>query len=396
MPATMPTLKPLTTPIRFIEIRVHVQALMTGLRGMAGVNAVDFHPYSQSLVLDKQPKLVERPTVATSAVRLVAGPLIGTLSNSRQILQRNADRKRFRSFNDTFRNIVIYPTLKATLTTRQPLQQLTASPSRTACALTGFVLELGSQVGTMVTDFGYVLSIPALPFRCVGNICTPQVHSQNLISILRLWRLRLQANLDVVGTILPFEQSCRLGIRACQHPSLVVADCQCKSLTAINSSERNRPILLSEGEDPSVIGDKASLERFYWTVFLSGEPTKTRYSPAYLLSQIARQAEPGANLVITEGLQLNCIDYLFWRVLVHPVQRLHKSIQCRIQFDGLRRGYLEPARDSQDLIHNPIISHQKKDACMLDGLLSGSVPTPERGAPAKLAEDLEFRVNLQI
>lgn len=109
---------------------------------------------------DKQPQLVECPAIAASAFRLVAGLLIGTLSNSRQILQRNAGRKRFCSFNDAFRDIMVYPTLESTLTTRQPLQQLTAkdsvplarTPSRTACALTGFVLERGSQTGKVVTS----------------------------------------------------------------------------------------------------------------------------------------------------------------------------------------------------------------------------------------------------
>ncbi len=66
------------------------------------------------------------------------------------------------------------------------------------------------------------------------------------------------------------------------------------------------------------------------------------------------------------GLQFHRVNDLLRRVLVHPVQRLHKSFQGRIQFDGLRLGHLELAGDSQDLTHRPIVSHQKEGVCMSD------------------------------
>lgn len=346
MPSTMTTLKPLATPIGLIGGGVNVQALVTSLRGITRIDGNNFHASTQSFVTNKQSQLVKSPTVRPSSLRFGSGLLVCSVPNPCQILQGDTRLHRFRRSNDALRNAVIDPGLEPTLTTSQPLQQLTASPSRTACALTGLVLELGSQVGKMITNLGYVLPIPVLTFRSVCNICTPQIHAQNLITVLRFWWLRLQANLDVIGTISPLDQGCRLWVRTCQHSSLVVSDRQFKPLTTINSGERNCPILFSKREDSSVVSDKASFERFHWTVLLFGNFAGSGNSSANLLSQITRQAKSSANLVITEGLQLYCIDYLLRRVLVHPVQRLHKSVQRRIQFYGLRLEYLELAGDS--------------------------------------------------
>ncbi len=174
---------------------------------------------------------------------------------------------------------MVYPTLEPTLTTRQPLQQLTASPSRTACALTGFVLERGSQTGKVVTHFGDGLPIPVLTVLSVCNVRPSQVHAQDFIAVLRFGWLRRQTNLEVIGTILPFDQSCRLGVRACQHSSLVVADGQCKSLTSINDSERHGPVCFSKGEDASVVGHKPPLKRFHRTILLLGSFASTCYPP---------------------------------------------------------------------------------------------------------------------
>ena len=53
--------------------------------------------------------------------------------------------------------------LKASLLTRQPLQQFSASAPGTAGALTGFLLEYRSQLGITVSYFAQLLSIPVVP-----------------------------------------------------------------------------------------------------------------------------------------------------------------------------------------------------------------------------------------
>ena len=93
---------------------------------------------------------------------------------------------------------MIDPRLKASLLARQPLQQLTASAPRTACALTGFALECRPQSGVVVSDSVQLLSIPVISFRCMGNICPSQIHPDHLVGILLLGWLFLYANLDVV------------------------------------------------------------------------------------------------------------------------------------------------------------------------------------------------------
>jgi hypothetical protein len=73
--------------------------------------------------------------------------LVGAFSNAAQVFNRNAGRKRLSCFNDALRDVVVNPSLKASLPARQPLQQLTASPPATAGALTGLTLEGCSQSG---------------------------------------------------------------------------------------------------------------------------------------------------------------------------------------------------------------------------------------------------------
>ncbi|MEN9221868.1 MAG: hypothetical protein Q6M04_05460, partial [Thermostichus sp. BF3_bins_97] len=150
-----------------------MQALVANLAGIGRVDQDQLHAFSQTLIGQKEAKLVERPTVTAPTLRFVARLLVGSLSDAGQILQGDAGRQRFGSFNDASRNSMIHPTLEPTLTTRQPLQQSTHSAACTACALTGFVLELGSQVGQVVTNLGYGLSIPVLSLRSVSNIGTP-------------------------------------------------------------------------------------------------------------------------------------------------------------------------------------------------------------------------------
>ena len=143
----MPTSKPLATSGRLPFDGVNVQAFVTHLAGVGRIAHHDLNPCSQSFVVDKQPQLVKCPTVRPPTLSFVAGLLVDALTDACQIFQRNAGLFRLGSLNKTFRAMVIQPGLKSTLTTRQPLQQFTHSTACTACALTGFVLQLRPQVG---------------------------------------------------------------------------------------------------------------------------------------------------------------------------------------------------------------------------------------------------------
>jgi DNA-binding HxlR family transcriptional regulator len=397
MPVTMPTAEPLTIPVRRPFDGVNVQTLVAGLAGVGRIDPHNLYSSAQSFVVNKQSQLVERPTIRPSTLSFFAGLLIRAFTDARQVFQRNAGLFELGGLNKTFRDVVIQPGLKSTLKTRQPLQQFTHSTACTACALTGFVLELRSQAGIVVTHFVDALSFPGLSIGSMSNVSASQIYAQNILACLRLWRLGLQTNLEIIGTILSLNQRGRFGVRAFERPDLVVANCQFKPLTTLNRGQRNRPVFLPKREDSSVVGDKANLERFHWTVLLFGNFTRACNPPANLLSQITRQTKTSANLVIAKRLQLYRIGYLLWRVLVDPVQRLPKSVKRRIQFLGLRLINLELAGDSQGLIHSPILSHQKEVVSMPDRLSSGSVSAPdshssrrsllvERGAPAALAD----------
>ena len=127
---------------------------------------------------------------------------------------------------------MIDPRLKASLLARQPLQQLTASAPRTACALTGFLLEYRPQLGVVVSYSVQLLSIPVISFRCMCNIRPAKVHPDHpnglrpatANGILLLGWVFLYANLDVVGAIFALDQRGGFWVGTSQHPTLVVAD----------------------------------------------------------------------------------------------------------------------------------------------------------------------------
>ena len=102
-----------------------MQALMTGLTRIPGIDLNNQNPISNPFVLKELTQLVERPTIRATALGFVARLLVGTFSDSGQVLNGD-DRIEHPGFVDDFgTDAMVEPSLIAAFPSRQPLQQAT-------------------------------------------------------------------------------------------------------------------------------------------------------------------------------------------------------------------------------------------------------------------------------
>jgi hypothetical protein len=107
MPTTMPTSKLFAIPVRFPVNRMNAVALVARLRGIGRIHRDYFHAFLKSLVFEERPKLEECPTIRASPFGLIAWLLIGSVSDTRQILNRNNRTLRFRGLDNPLADVVV-------------------------------------------------------------------------------------------------------------------------------------------------------------------------------------------------------------------------------------------------------------------------------------------------
>ena len=118
-----------------------VQTLVTGLRRVRRRHQNQRNSCESCFVFQELTELVERPSVDSVSLGFAAQLLIDPFPDPCQVFQSNSTVGSFCPGDNSFRDAMIDPRLKASLLARQPLQQLTASAPRTAGALTGFALS---------------------------------------------------------------------------------------------------------------------------------------------------------------------------------------------------------------------------------------------------------------
>ncbi len=150
----MPTGKLFSIPIGLAFLWVDMQTLVASLASVSRVHQHYTNSFLQGFIGNKCPQLIKRPTIRPPTLCLMAWLLVDAFLYPRQVFQGNPATSGFCSRNNSFGDAMIHPCLKASLLARQPLQQSSASGSRTACALTGFFLEYHPQLGVVVSYFG--------------------------------------------------------------------------------------------------------------------------------------------------------------------------------------------------------------------------------------------------
>lgn len=250
---TVPTLKALALPL------TDMLAAVAGLRSVGGVDGDDLHPSQSRLVLHKTAQLVECPTVATAAFGAGTGLGIGSLSDARQVLQRDSRTQNLSLRDDSLADHMVHMLLKTLLFARQPLQQLTRTAAGTACAFRAVLLHHLTGFSKTVTNFCHRLARPAFTGGGNGYIGSPQVNANDLLGFSRRGNIPLDL---YVQPHLAFRvhQSGAGEPSALQLLEVVVGQTKVYAQMPFNRGQRNRLVAQAEVKNASVVVHRSGLE----------------------------------------------------------------------------------------------------------------------------------------
>jgi hypothetical protein len=114
----MTTFEVLAITVGLSWLWMDVQTLVASLTTISRGNSNDFNTFRDPFVFKELPKLIECPTVRSSAFSLVSGLSISSVSDARQIFYSHTSFSLYSARNDLFTYIVVYPGLISLLSTR--------------------------------------------------------------------------------------------------------------------------------------------------------------------------------------------------------------------------------------------------------------------------------------
>jgi len=347
----MTAFKVLATAIRLAFDWVNVQAVVTGLTGISRIDRNHLHPCLNGFVGNEQAQLIERPAIRPSALRLGARQFVGAFPNARQILHGNHSLKCFGLLHDRFADSMIQPLLIATLSARQPLQNLSCPAASRPCAFRGFVLQRCSDLGKSISNLLDVLTVPLFSFRCHGNISASKVNANHITGLNWLWRFILELNVQVELAITVLAQLSAGRLAAFELASLVVASIQLHFLSALDGGDADFPILLPEGEQVFVTVHAGRCKLFNGFAFELCRFAICADTSASPNRHVCHQAKLGFDGLVGQGLQCNLVSDFGFCVVVDIVAGIRKRAEGRVHFGHLLRSRLKLYNDCQDLFH---------------------------------------------
>jgi len=243
----MPTIEALPRP------QPNMVAAVASLTGVGRRHSDQLNPFLNGFVGQELTQLIERPTVRPSPFGLASRLLVRALSDTCQILNGNSSVKLLGLADDGSTDGMVQPLLKAPLPARQPLQDLAASPPTRPCAFRGFLLKRCSYPRKSVSNLIQLLAVPTLTRAGLGNFAPAKINPEHLVGFDGLGRIIRQLNVDVVEAVPMLAQLGRGGLTSFQLAPLVIANIEADVLPAIQKRQANRPILLPEGKNASVV-----------------------------------------------------------------------------------------------------------------------------------------------
>ena len=215
----MPTLKTLPVAITLALDGVKMSAAVAGLRGVGRGNKEHRNPSNCSLVVHKQPELVERPVVSASTLSFASRLLIETFSDTRQVFKRQGCILQFGFLHQLSTDVVIHPRLKALLPPREPSHQ-------SATGTSAFGLNTASDLGKSVTSGLNLFATPTLVSAGRGNISASKINPNHLRGLARRGGVNLYDAVDGVVTLAGFVQGGAGDFLPSQQRNLIAANGQ--------------------------------------------------------------------------------------------------------------------------------------------------------------------------
>jgi len=337
MPTTafIGTTKPLSRP------QSNMQALMARLACVPRGDSYHFDSRSNTFVFKKLSKLIECPRVGAPTFCFIAGLLIGSISDASQVLNSDKAARLQGILNDCSTNCVVQPRLISSLTPRQPFQDISNSSSIRSCAFRGFCLERSSELGKLISGFGYSSSIPFVPIASYGYVTPSKINTDNVFCLNRIRRVILNLNVDVVLAVAVFTQLSRCWCSTFKFSSLVVSRIYFDVFSTIEECQANCPVFFSKREDPSIIVSTGWLEFLNRFTFEFCCLSISSNSGAHSNGLVGAQSKLLSQGLIHQVLNSCFTGYRNFDVLIRIVAAISKSLEQFFYFENLLKAWLK-------------------------------------------------------
>ncbi len=245
---TVPTLKLLPVTITLPFGGVDMSASGTGLRRVRRWHEHNRNACNHRFVLHKDSNLVERPIVGSTPLSFVSRLLVQIISDTCQILKRQCSLVRFCSVHQLLADVVIQPFLKAPFSALEPSQKSSRIPS-------AFALNIRSDLAVSVASGLNPLAAPTIASRSCGDVSASQIHTDNFGCLTRGFSENINAEIDVVISLLGFVQRRRCGDLPFQQGKLIVANQELKLFPSTDQRDSDRLLLFVYNEEKGNVLD---------------------------------------------------------------------------------------------------------------------------------------------
>jgi hypothetical protein len=343
---TMPTLKSLPIAERFTLLRVNVPTLGAGLTGVGGRNEHDGDACNIGFVFNEHTKLVERPMIRSTPLRLASRLLIQTISNARKVFKCQCSIQLSCFVDQRFRDIVIQPLLEALFSAGEPSQQF----SGTASAL---ALNPTSDLAISVSNGLNLFAAPGLSSTGGGDVSPTQINSNHLWSLASRRTINLNYKVDVVLPFLGFVQGSTGQLLSPEQRNLIPADGQLEVASTRFQGDTNRLSVLQVSECPNVKANRSWPKPMYLLHCLG----ITNHTPNRLADVIRLQSSRLSHRTIDLVVKLGRVPAVF--LLGHfqnLITSISKPLKSQVNFwPQLYRDYQLTLR-RQGLSHTSIVT----------------------------------------
>jgi hypothetical protein len=324
---------------------------VAGLRRVGRIDGNNLNPFFEPFVFKKSAKLIERPRIRASALRLVARLLIGSIANACQIFNCNSSTLRFGSFDDALADGVVQPSLIPLLPSRQPFQDISHPAARGSCAFRDFYLKRRSDLGKIVSSSLNRFPVPFVAARRYSNISASKVNADHLVRLNWIRRLVFELNMQIVLPVTMFAQLSRGRITSLKFASLIDAGINLDVFPAVNQRQTCCPIFLTKREDSSIIICRCGTERNDRLVFLfRGFPIRSD-ARADSERQSGAQLKLFSQVLIDLTLNRGLTGHASFNSLICIVTAIRKRFEQGINFGYLFSAGLKLANNGQYLFH---------------------------------------------
>ena len=323
--------------------QANVQTLVAGLTCVPRGDGDHFNTRLNALVFKKLSKLIKSPRVGLSTLCLTSRLLIGSVSDASQVFNSNETTRLQCILNDRSTDCVVQPRLISSLASRQPFQDIPNSPSSRSCAFRDFCLKRSSDIGKLISGFGYSRSIPLVSIAGYGNVAPSKVNTNNVFGVDRIWCIIFKLNVDVVLAVTVLAQLGRCWGSAFKLSSVVVSRINFDVFPTIEKCQANRPVFFSKRENPSVIVSTGRVEFFNRSTLEFCCFSISSNSRTHSNGLVSTQSKLLSQRLIHQALDSCLAGYRSLDVLICIIAAISKGFEQFFYFENLLRAWLKLA-----------------------------------------------------